>query len=358
MTLSTRRLRDVFRVALLSAASVACGEKESASDASLDATSEPVANDANEAATEDVTFGSPDAWVWCDAGPPIWISACGGCCENLEVPCGIAPDAYDNDAGSLFLNDCAFYCSTDPHPDGATSFQACHVVSAVTADASDDAATYVQCGCTGRRFAGYRAARVAPSVGGYFANMARLEAASVFAFRRLARELVALRAPSSLVDRARGFAREEKHHTRLAASIAARFGEHARAPRAPRFALRHVERIARENAIEGCVRETYGALVAAWQASHAQSKSVRRVFRRIARDETRHAALAWRVADLLDSRIDDRTKRRIASARKRALVDLRAELDREPSRELVGVAGVPSRREALALFDGLGALFA
>ena len=59
----------------------------------------------------------------------------------------------------------------------------------------------------------------------------------------------------------------------------------SRAPRRP------VE-IARENAEEGCVRETFGALLAAHQAAYACDPEVREVMTRIAGDELRHAALA------------------------------------------------------------------
>ena len=55
------------------------------------------------------------------------------------------------------------------------------------------------------------------------------------------------------------------------------------------------ETVAVENAIEGCVRETYGALVSFWQARAAGDPKVREVYARIAEDElsTRHSRGAW-----------------------------------------------------------------
>lgn len=48
--------------------------------------------------------------------------------------------------------------------------------------------------------------------------------------------------------------------------LAARYGATAPRPRVERAPVRSLEDIAVENAVEGCVRETFGALVGAWQA--------------------------------------------------------------------------------------------
>ena len=53
--------------------------------------------------------------------------------------------------------------------------------------------------------------------------------------------------------------------------------------------MRELEAIAIENAVEGCVRESFGALLATWQAKTAGDARVRAAMKRIARDETRHA---------------------------------------------------------------------
>ena len=65
----------------------------------------------------------------------------------------------------------------------------------------------------GRRTQGYADCTAAgPAVGRYFAEGAYLEAVSVFAFRRLARELVAHRAPPPLVRAARRAEADEVRH--------------------------------------------------------------------------------------------------------------------------------------------------
>jgi len=61
------------------------------------------------------------------------------------------------------------------------------------------------------------------------------------------------------------------------------------------LARRTLFEVALENAVEGCVRETYGAAVGAWQARRAPDDRVRRAFAPVVADEARHADLAWDV---------------------------------------------------------------
>ncbi|GEM_PF-3981000 len=51
--------------------------------------------------------------------------------------------------------------------------------------------------------------------------------------------------------------------------------------------------VASENAVEGCVRETWAARVGRHQARFAKIASMRAAMAEIAADEARHAALAW-----------------------------------------------------------------
>lgn len=133
-------------------------------------------------------------------------------------------------------------------------------------------------------------------VGAFFARAAQLEAASVDAFRVLQRELRAHGAPRGLLARATRAANDEIAHARMTAAIARRFGGRFAKPRVEPREVRSLEEIALENATEGCVNETYGALVATFQARVAGDPRVRAAMARIARDETRHAALARDVA--------------------------------------------------------------
>jgi hypothetical protein len=178
--------------------------------------------------------------------------------------------------------------------------------------------------CSGRRPSGFTARSSAPAtnLGGYFAEMAHLEAASIYAFLTLERELMALGAPRALVDMARSAAEDERRHTRVMSALARRHGGSFEVPEVEPTAERSVEAIATENAVEGCVRETFGALLATYQAETARDPLVRTVMARVARDETRHAALAWRVAGWLDQRLDAEARRRVAEAKRSAAIAL------------------------------------
>lgn len=184
-------------------------------------------------------------------------------------------------------------------------------------------------------------------VGGELAAMAELEAASVPAFERLARELVAHGAPAALVARARAAARDEIRHARAMTALATRHGATPRAIAIGELPIRSLEAIAIENAVEGCVREAYGALVATFQAERA-APALRRVFRSIARDERRHAALSEAVAAWLDAALSPAGRAAVALARSAARAELRASLASAPACEPLGV---PGGEVAVALFD-------
>jgi hypothetical protein len=191
------------------------------------------------------------------------------------------------------------------------------------------------------------------SVGDFFAHCAWLEAASVTAFDRLARELTAHGAPARLVKRARVAERDEVRHARDTGALAQAHGRTPRRPASRRLAVRDLEAVARENAVEGCVRETYGALVAMWQAERASDPRVARTLERIAHDETRHAAIAWQVAAWTRTRLDARARARVERARQKALRELRAEIAAEPPADVVRTAGVPTAAQAACLLEAL-----
>ena len=170
----------------------------------------------------------------------------------------------------------------------------------------------------GRRLEGL----VEPQNADDFAHAAWLEAASIHAFRRLARELEAHGAPEALVRRARACARDEARHARIMARIARRRGARVPAVVIEGKGVRDLESIARENAVEACVGETFGALFAEWHACHAADAELREAMRAIAPDELRHATLGWDVAAWADSKLDAAARERVRSARQRALESL------------------------------------
>jgi hypothetical protein len=198
------------------------------------------------------------------------------------------------------------------------------------------------------------AAAASGVLGDHFAQAARLEAASARAFRVLARELAFHSAPSSLVRAARRSAVEEGHHARATRRLARRFGATPlRARYGATLPVRTVEGIATENAIEGCIRETYGAAIAWWQARQAGDRRIARAMARIAADETRHANLSWDIAAWAEQRLTPAARERVERAKANAVAALRAEIDREVAPDLVKTAGIPARATARELLRRL-----
>jgi hypothetical protein len=211
--------------------------------------------------------------------------------------------------------------------------------------------------CTGRRPEGLQEAPLfanqvrGGALGAHFARMAHLEAASVPAFRRLRAELRAHGAPERLLERCTRAARDEVRHARVTARLARRFG--ARPPRVvvPPLGTRTLDEVALENAREGCVRESFGALYAGFQARRAGDPEVRAVLRQIAADETRHAELAWAVDAWLRTRLDPATLARMEEAKREALAQLGTEVAAPADAELARVIGLPPPAAARALHE-------
>lgn len=188
-------------------------------------------------------------------------------------------------------------------------------------------------------------------LGQHFASMARLEAASVPAFQILRAELALHGAPSALLRGCERAARDEIRHTRITRRLAQCFGGRpARARIVPR-PLRELAAVALENEVEGCVRETFGALVGLWQAERAADASIRAAMIGIAADELRHAALSWQVRSWAHRQLGRTTRARLREEQSRAVRVLREELRNQPPALLIRSAGLPSAADALALAD-------
>jgi hypothetical protein len=96
-----------------------------------------------------------------------------------------------------------------------------------------------------------------------------------------------------------------------------------------------------ENAVEGCVRETFGALLAMHQRARAKDPGVRRAMATIALDETHHAELAWAIHRWALPRLSAAARRRVRWAQDAAMSELRAAAGRWHP-EVVQAAGMPS----------------
>lgn len=200
----------------------------------------------------------------------------------------------------------------------------------------------------GRRPEGFvpSRARATTREGACLAEMAELEAASIAAFGRLARELGAIGAPTALVGRARVARRDEIRHARVLRKLAAAYGAAPARLRARRVGVRPPLEVAIENATEGCVFETFGAAVASFQAARAADPSLRVAFAQIARDERAHASLAWAVDAFLATKLDEAGRAAVARARQGALAKLRAShcVADERTRAALGLPGSAEHR--------------
>jgi hypothetical protein len=290
-----------------------------------------------------------DAVAVCEVTSPTPVDGgLGGPCNAWQFSFSGSSAECGADAGVFSYAQCQQYCPRDP-ADAGFSPNRCTL--------SDGLLTcyYGICG-TGRRPAGLRSPRPARArhpVARFLARSAHLEAASVHAFDHLARELDAHGAPPRLRSLARRCARDEVRHARTIGALAERAGARVPAARVSKQRVRSLEAVAIENAVEGCVAETFGAAVATVQAGRALSPEVRSAMARISRDETRHAELSWAVAAWLDTRLDDAAKARVRRARDGAVRRLLRSVTREPPRQLVRTLGLPTADEALAVATDL-----
>jgi hypothetical protein len=305
------------------------------------------------------------------------VDQCGMCGCNYHPPPTVETVEYTpkrcDDAGADggAISD-AEACVADPIPDGASwqcyaacgpsygpgprgTVESCRVVGA-DGGTFEIECTYAPPPC-GRRPRGFAAAQISSGteIGRYLAASAALEAASVDAFAILAEELRAHGAPARLVRAARRAGRDEVRHARMMSALARRARVHLGSCKPPgKHAPRSLERIALENAKEGCVREAYGALLATWQSVAAADPKVRSAMHHIAEDETRHAELAWAIARWAERRLDARARARVARARRDAATELDAELRVPPSPALARALGLPGAARARWMARVLG----
>lgn len=152
----------------------------------------------------------------------------------------------------------------------------------------------------------------------HFERAAAHEAAAVRAFHQLAFDLEELGAPASIVAEARLAARDEANHARWTLAVARSFDPCARlGPVDERRAARRKLTpfaLALDNAAAGCVGELFGTWLQIFQARAAATSLLRSTAERIAQDEARHAALAFRLFDWLDRRLGARERELVRMA--------------------------------------------
>lgn len=311
----------------------------------------------------------PDTWPTTDPSTDPTSDPCGDeFVETSEIDASLVA-GYDV-GQSLPLDVCTAVCMSEQYYDDIescvlTGLQVDSETSEGTSsDSGGDATATVECtyfaycGEGGRRSAGLVSRGDCESddgVAAWFASMAHSEAASVTSFLRLQEELAEHGAPAELRSRLWEAARDEVRHARAMRRLARSKGVEPRTPEHVKVDARDLEAIARENAVEGCVAETWSALLCAWQARHCPSPELAEILRGIAADETRHAELAWAIDAWARARLDEAACARIDAARREAaqrLVAMASELGGIGMRDQLGL---PRPAAARTLATGLSA---
>ena len=208
--------------------------------------------------------------------------------------------------------------------------------------------------CRGRRPEGLcePARQAAKSAGEFFAEAAWQEAVSVPAFLALARDLRHLQAPKPLIEAALSSARDERRHAKQMSRLAARFGAKVTVPEVKDSLPKSLLSLALENEREGCVNETFAALLAWYQAETATDEETRALLRQIAEDETRHSQLAFEVRGWLIPHLSEAERQLLEATRQQTIERLGATIEFLPE-EVAATVGWPSLRQSLSLLRQL-----
>jgi hypothetical protein len=268
---------------------------------------------------------------------------------------GVMDGGFLADGGALpetiTAENCRAFCEA---AFGHFGFLSCTVG---VADGGEPAAECMESpNCTGRRPEGLVASSEVPArsrVATYLAASARLELASVPAFVRLGRELKEHGAPAKLVRATRRAARDEVRHARVMSQLALDAGGQPTLPEVAAVGARDLETVLTENRVEGCIRETYGALIGARQAMHARSPELRQAMTSIATDEIVHAELSWEIARWGEPSLSAAARKRIAKRARAEVKALEQALQKVEAPEVRAELGLPELDESLALFGAV-----
>ena len=165
-------------------------------------------------------------------------------------------------------------------------------------------------------------------------------------------DLIALGAPNSLRRAVVAAAADEVRHAQVCRRLARHHGGTPIPRHVSAASRRSRYELAADNLVEGCIRETYGAVLAGYQARAAADAQVRRAMTTIARDEAKHAALSWQVHQWLWAQLSGEERSTLTARADAARAELRAPV--RVDAELSRVAGLPdatAARHMLAELD-------
>ncbi len=341
-------LAPLFAQILASTAIAACGGRAfDIPDPDPDAATAKDTGTSTDAGTVRDSSAPVDANVVQDAGcnnTPKLIDGGPGCADLWYWPCGLPPGVtFDH---SLTRDECKKACGNTPDQQ---KYWGCALYP--SSGGGDDKGLAVECyTCVaGRRPEGYQDSIVLQTISGWLANAAHLERVSIDAFQILRRELEHHGAPIELIDGTRQAQADEIRHTSVMSTLAVREGATLRHATVDHGPIRELVDIAIENAVEGCIRETYGALLAGWQAKHAKRGEIRRTMKHIYRDETSHAELAWSIHAWIMMRLTVDERLLVEKAMCDTVKELAALAEFPVAIDLVNGLGLPSPAAARRL---------
>ena len=308
----------------------------------------------------------------CDAVQKETYEATGGNCPDPEpvafdgeVSASLLRNTIDTEAMNPDLNiECNTLCSTaiseqegrppddifncdydldfDSLPEDFESWEASASVGNLTCDGQ-----FVTM-CMGRRPLGHiESTRTVRDIGEHFSCAAHLEQASVTAFVDLARQLKGWNAPEQLISRCLEAADDETRHAKIFRTLAIKCGAPLEEPQQenpPEDLLR----TAIHNATEGCIFETWAALIAAHQSLHNHHPELQKIYRVVAADETRHGQLAWDLHEWMMQQLSQEEQDIVREHQRQALEQLRNIAKQEATERWLGR---PARQEASLLAE-------
>ena len=159
-------------------------------------------------------------------------------------------------------------------------------------------------------------------LGRHFARGYHAEASAVGAFLQLRKELQFHSAPQELVDRCFLAAKEEIVHAQMMAKLAELHQGELPTLDFGTFEPRTLLDLALDNAVEGCIFETFSALEALQQANNATDSVIGKTMKSIALDEMKHAELAWDIHKYLMTKLPKEEQTIVRKAQKEAVTQL------------------------------------
>lgn len=300
------------------------------------------------------------------AALPLSITGCCGEVEEHVRESSISPDApaYKELVDACLADDlsCAALCTEILRQEGEeladeASFSECRIMNEAATDVHMTYTFPYDC-VAGRKpagLAGTLQAGARSPVGMWLAQMAHLEAAAIYAFANTARQLARHGAPRDLVARSVAAIAQEVDHARIMAGLARRWGVEPPVVYMTQPPDQTVLELCLDNAVEGCVRETYGAVVATYQSHAATDRDVRAALRQIARDETDHAETSFAIDRWARAQLDTEQLARVDAAVAAAIAGLLARADQPVEPELTALLGLPGPTEKRRLLVDLRA---